>query len=261
MAQRIIYTALLLSGLTVPRLILHNAQPVAILTYSGPVSGTNSFLTNNTLNLTTSGVYTFTVSTTMTLKVKAAAPGCNGLTGGINANGGSGNISGATNVAGQNQSFASGTTYEAQIGAAGTSTETHVKVQGGAQINQLQAGCAGGAVTVGSGVAGSAGGSGGSYNSVSPGGSAGSQLAGGAGGGGGGGTVGSIECGLGFPPGGSSGGSPPCDGSSGGIGAFVVVAGISTAWGGGGGGSGSFNFGAGSAGGPGGVSLTFVSIP
>lgn len=247
-------------SMTVPRLLLRNSAPVALVAYTGPVSGSINFLSTNTLNLTTVGTYTFTTTSNMTLQIKAAATGCDGGTGSINGNGASGGRAGGVNSTGQNYSFANGIVYEVRVAARNSADSTYIKIQAGAVINELNSGCGNGLVPTGTGIAGGAGGSGGTYNSVSPDGNAPGTF-GGAQGGGGAGTVGASECGNGYAPGGGNGQAPPCNGGQGTNGLGVLVAGIMAAYGGGGGQSGSFNFSVGGQGGPAALALSFVSLP
>lgn len=264
--RTILALLLALHSITVPRYVLRSSKPSTRLTYTGPTNGTIDFQTTTQVNFTVPGIYTFTTTNTMTLKIKGAAVGCVGGNGVTVGSGGTGGRAGAINVTGQNQSFVGATSYEIRVGTVGVAASSYVKVSGGAQIQELQDGCSGGAVLTGSGVVGSAGGGGGAYNTVGPTGSAGAVLANGAGGGGGGGTAGSAELGGGGSGGGASNGTgghgtPPGHGDQGGNGLGGLFGVTLCGYGGGGGAGGDFGVTNGSAGGPAAVSLSFVSIP
>lgn len=243
---------------------LSNAPP--ILMWAGATSGSRNLLANGTLNFTTVGTYTFTVTRSVRVNINAAGAGADGVAAGLSANGGNGGASGAVgNVA--SVLLTPGVTYEIRVPAHGSGNSAYLKVQAGAALIEMGSGVGRttpGTVITGTGVAGANGGLGGGYATVAPGGAPGSLTgAGGAGGGGGGGTQGSTVLGGGGSGGGMSNGTAdhgtvPGQGDPGGVGLAIVVAGVNTAGGGGGASSGDTGSGGNTPGYPGAVQVVFV---
>lgn len=245
-----------------------NAGP--ILSWSGAAAGSQNMLTNSTLDLTTTGTYSMTVTRPVTLSFQLAAAGANGQSGAIGGNGGYGGGSGAISNA-INVSLVSGTTYELRIGAANSTLSSYFRIP--ASTIHVEAGAGSGinagSMSTGAGTNGKAGGGGGTFGSVDPNGAAGQCSTNGLGSwgsGGGGGTSGSTELGGGGSGGcltnGTSGhGAPPGDGDDGNVGLALSFAGASVSCGGRGGHGGDGTNGAGGAGCPGAARILFVSIP
>lgn len=236
-----------------------------ILTWVGATSGAQNLSINRTLNFTTPGTYTFTVTEVVRLNLAVGGAGASGQAVGLSSNGGNGGASGAVGTVAA-AVFQPGVTYEIRVPAANSGLSAYVKVQGGASLIEMGSGVGRttpGTVVVGTGVAGANGGLGGTYDSVAPGGAPGSINVSGAGAGGGGGTQGSVVLGGGGSGGGMANGSsdhgtPPGQGDVGGQGLPVLVAGVNTAAGGGGASSGDTGAGGNTAGYQGAAQLVFV---
>lgn len=248
-------------------ILLRNPTQIAqqaLVTWSGTTSGSQNLATGSVLPFTTVGTYAITVSTPMTVLVKASAGGGGGGTdanpgNGAGASGGGG---GASHVAGLSVSLVPGKTYTAIVGAAGaagttataggvssfvntTDTITLLSLNGGGGGTDGAASPAvgaGGTVGAGAGgVAGGAGGQGGNTGNGQNGVAAASGCGGGGGGGGGNGSTNGGTGGNGVATGGTGGNSLGSNGgnNSGQAGGGGVGTPGDTIAGGGGGGGGA----------------------